>query len=107
MLAFLLLNYSGMSLLCLAMERHGPDLLGRRLGKSARLGLRLAGWAVLALSLAIAIGRGGSVVWVEWVAWLMAGGVLWVWLLPYQPRLALGLAAGGLLLGPLAVFAGY
>jgi hypothetical protein len=101
MLASLLLNYSGLSLLCLAMERHGPELLGRRLSQGARLGLRLAGWSVLALSLAHAAWRGGSVVWVEWVAVLMAGGVLWVWLLPYRPRLALGLAGGGLLLGPL------
>lgn len=100
MLAFMLLNYSGLGLLCLAMERHGPDLLGRRLSRSARLGFRLAGWGVLTVSLAIAVWRGGSVVWVEWVAVLMAGGVLWVWLLPYWPRLALGLAGGGLLLGP-------
>jgi hypothetical protein len=105
MLALLLLNYSGLSLLCLAMERHALDLLGRRLSKGARWGVRLAGWAVLALSLASAAWRGGSVAWVEWVALLMAAGVLWVWLLPYQPRLALGLAGGGLLLGPVAAFA--
>jgi len=43
---------------------------------------------------------------VEWTAVTMAGVTLWVFGLPYQPRLLLGLAAASGVLGPLlAVFA--
>jgi hypothetical protein len=36
---------------------------------------------------------------VEWIAVLMAGVTLWVFGLPYQPRLLVGLAAASLVLG--------
>ncbi len=43
---------------------------------------------------------------VEWTALLMAGLTLWVFGLPYLPRVLLGLAGASLVLAPLlAVFA--
>jgi hypothetical protein len=39
---------------------------------------------------------------VQWSAGLMASAVLLVWLLPYQPRLALGVAAASVLVSPFA-----
>ncbi|MNC58335.1 hypothetical protein D3C75_1080570 [compost metagenome] len=50
--------------------------------------------------------RGWALGLVEWTAVMMAGVTLWVFGLPYQPRLLLGLAAVSVVLGPiLAVFA--
>lgn len=45
----------GFACLCLAMDRHQRDLLGRRLSDSASRGIRLAGFAALALGLASTI----------------------------------------------------
>jgi hypothetical protein len=104
MLAACLLNYAGFSLLCLAMERHAQDLLKRRLSSNSRRLLRVLGWSALGLSLASVWPMQRSVAWVEWTAGLMASGVLLVWLIPYRPRLALGLAGGALLGGPVALF---
>lgn len=57
----------GFACLCLAMDRHQRDLLGRRLSDSASRRLRLAGFAAIALGLATAIaalGWGyGAVLW--------------------------------------------
>lgn len=57
----------GFACLCLAMDRHQRDPLGRRLSDSASRTLRLTGFTVIALSLAAAIaalGWGyGTVLW--------------------------------------------
>lgn len=108
MLSIALMGFAGFAALCLAMEKHFSDLLGRKPGRGQMRSLRLAGWLLLLVSLVLSVHqRGWAHGLVEWVAVLMAGVTLWVFGLPYQPRLLLGLAALSLVLGPLlAVFAG-
>jgi hypothetical protein len=62
---------------------------------------------LLVLSLVLSVQwRGWGHGLVEWTALVMAAGTLWVFGLPYQPRLLLGLAAASVVVGPLlAVFA--
>ncbi|EKT4457609.1 DUF3325 domain-containing protein [Pseudomonas putida] len=97
MLGNALIAFAGFVALCLAMEKHFSDL---------HL-LRVAGWLLLMLSLVFSVHqRGWALGLVEWTAVMMAGVTLWVFGLPYQPRLLLGLAAVSVVLGPmLAVLA--
>jgi len=106
MLSVALIGYAGFSALCLAMEKHAAELLGRKPGHTALRVFRIGGWSLLVLSLVLAVQmRGWAHGLVEWIAVLMAGVTLWVFGLPYQPRLLLGLAAASVVLGPLlAVF---
>ncbi|CAK17248.1 DUF3325 domain-containing protein [Pseudomonas entomophila] len=102
MLSVALIGFAGFAGLCLAMEKHFNELLGRKPTAVQLRGLRFGGWALLLLSLVLAVyGRGWALGLVEWIAVLMAGVTVWVFGLPYQPRLLLGLAAASLLLGPL------
>ncbi|MCG8296320.1 DUF3325 domain-containing protein [Pseudomonas entomophila] len=107
MLSVALIGFAGFAGLCLAMEKHFNELLGRKPTAAQLRALRFGGWALLLLSLVLAVhGRGWALGLVEWIAVLMAGVTVWVFGLPYQPRLLLGLAAASLLLGPvLAVLA--
>lgn len=102
MLGVALMGFAGFAGLCLAMEKHFNDLLGRKpTGRQLRA-LKITGWALLLLSLILAVhGRGRALGLVEWIAVLMAGVTLWVFGLPYQPRLLLGAALASLVLGPL------
>lgn len=106
MLGNALIAFAGFVALCLAMEKHFSDLLGRKPRPRHLHLLRFAGW-LLILSLVLSVHqRGWALGLVEWTAVLMAGVTLWVFGLPYQPRLLLGLAAASVVLGPmLAVFA--
>ncbi|TDF86587.1 DUF3325 domain-containing protein [Pseudomonas sp. H9] len=101
MLAVTLFGFAGFACLCLAMEKHYKELLGAT-PSSARLRiLRIGGWLLQLLALALAVRHSGwAMGLVEWFAVLMAGGTLWVFLLPYQPRLLLGLLGLSLVLGP-------
>ncbi|HKS13199.1 MAG TPA: DUF3325 domain-containing protein [Pseudomonas sp.] len=102
MLSSALIGFAGFAALCLAMEKHFNDLLKRKSTLPQRRSLRVAGWALLLLALVLTVQqRGWGLGLVEWIAVLMAGVTLWVFLLPYQPRLLLGLAAVSLVLGPL------
>lgn len=108
MLSVALFTFAGLAALCLAMEKHFVELLGRKpQGRQLRT-LRVAGWGLLLLALSLALHwRGVADGLVQWSAVLMAGLTLWVFGLPYQPRLLLGLAAASVVLAPLlAVFAG-
>ncbi|MFJ4155747.1 DUF3325 domain-containing protein [Pseudomonas sp. NPDC089752] len=108
MLSIAMIGYAGFAALCLAMDKHFSDLLGRKPVPGQLRGLRLVGWLLLLVSLVLSVHqRGWAHGVVEWIAVLMAGVTLWVFGLPYQPRLLLGLAAVSLVAGPLlAVFAG-
>lgn len=101
MLLALLLCYAGFTALCLAMDRHHVELLGRKASPRRRQGLRLGGWLLLALSLwpAVAVTEWGLGL-VQWCAMLMLSGALLVLLLPYRPRLVLSLAGLSLLASP-------
>ncbi|MFJ4383958.1 DUF3325 domain-containing protein [Pseudomonas sp. NPDC089408] len=107
MLGNALIAFAGFVALCLAMKKHFSDLLGRKPRPRQLRLLRIAGWLLLALSLVLSVHlRGWAHGLVEWTAVIMAGVTLWVFGLPYQPRLLLGLAAASVVLGPLlAVFA--
>jgi hypothetical protein len=102
MLGIALLGFAGFAGLCLAMEKHCNDLLGRKPTLFQQRALRACGWALLLVALVLAVHlRGWALGLVQWIAVLMAGGTLWVFGLPYQPRLLLGAAALSLILGPL------
>jgi hypothetical protein len=108
MLLALLLCYGGFTALCLSMDRHHAELLGRKPTARRRQLMKLAGWLLLALSLWAAVASTGwGLGLVEWCAVLMLSALLLVLLLPYRPRLALSLAGVSLLVSPVALFAQY
>ncbi|VVN26452.1 hypothetical protein PS862_05459 [Pseudomonas fluorescens] len=108
MLLALLLCYGGFTALCLSMDRHHTQLLGRKPSALRRQGMKLGGWLLLALSMWAAVATTGwGLGLVQWFAVLMLSALLLVWLIPYRPRLALSLAGVGLLASPVAAFAQY
>lgn len=108
MLLALLLCYGGFTALCLSMDRHHAELLGRQPTARRRLLLKLAGWLLLVCSLWAALSSTGwGLALVEWFAVLMLSALLLVLLLPYRPRLAVSLAGVSLLISPVAAFAQY
>ncbi|MGH8484823.1 MAG: DUF3325 domain-containing protein [Pseudomonas sp.] len=101
MLAVALFGFAGFAILCLAMEKHYKELLGRAPTARRLRAFQIGGWSLLLVALWLAVDNSGwAMGLVELVAVLMAGVTLWVFLLPYQPRLLLGLAALSLVLGP-------
>lgn len=101
MLLALLLCYGGFAALCLSMDRHHADLLGRKPSAKRRRHMKLGGWLLLALSLWAAVSATGwGLGLVEWFAVLMFSALLLVLLLPYRPRLAMSLAVLGLIASP-------
>ncbi|MEJ5059179.1 MULTISPECIES: DUF3325 domain-containing protein [unclassified Pseudomonas] len=108
MLLGCLLCYSAFTALCLSMDRHHADLLGRKLSPRLRLWLKLSGWLLLGLSLWAAISTTGwELGLVEWCAVLMLSALLLVLLMPYRPYLALSLAGLSLVTSPIVVLAQY
>lgn len=104
MASIALITFAGLVALCLAMQKHFADLLGRKPRPGQLRLLRGAGWLLLLASLVLSVHlRGWAHGLVQWVAVLMAGATVWVFGLPYLPRLLLGLAAVSVVLGPLLV----
>nr|WP_315244793.1 efflux RND transporter periplasmic adaptor subunit [uncultured Albidiferax sp.] len=96
--AAVLLAYAGFAGLCLAMDRHHAQVWGRDASPRARRGLRGAGWLLLTLALwPCVVAWGATVGVVVWLGFLTAGALLLVGLLPYAPRVAVGLALVALL----------
>ncbi|WP_434772516.1 DUF3325 domain-containing protein [Pseudomonas entomophila] len=101
MLGVAMLAFAGLAALCLAMDKHANDLLKRKPTRAQSRLVRVAGWGLLLVSLLLAVqGQGWGHGLVQWVAVSMAGLLVWVFGLPYQPRMLLGLAAVSLVLGP-------
>ncbi len=101
MLLALLLCYGGFTALCLSMDRHHADVLGRKPSARRRHVMKFGGWLLLGVSLWAAVwATGWGLGLVEWFAVLMLSALLLVLLLPYRPRLALSLAALSLLASP-------
>ncbi|MDD2049066.1 DUF3325 domain-containing protein [Pseudomonas putida] len=101
MLAVALFGFAGFACLCLAMEKHYKELLGAAPSVARSRVLRIGGWLLLLVALSLAVHDSGwAMGLVELFAVLMAGVTLWVFLLPYQPRLLLGLLGFSLVLGP-------
>ncbi|HEX7027873.1 MAG TPA: DUF3325 domain-containing protein [Gammaproteobacteria bacterium] len=94
LLLALSLTYSAYTLLCLSMPKHYRHVTGAAADhrRSRRL-FRVGGWLLIALSFASCVQAAG---WqfgpVQWVGLLAAAGVLLVFLLPYKPKTAAGLA---------------
>jgi hypothetical protein len=85
------LCYAGLSSLCLAMNRHHQQVLKHAPSKRRTGGLRLAGWALLVLSLiGCMAGWGASVGAVVWFGVLAAAALAIVVLLPYAPNAVVG-----------------
>ncbi|MDD0973048.1 DUF3325 domain-containing protein [Pseudomonas fontis] len=101
MLAITLFGFAGFAGLCLSMERHYSDLLGHKATPRRLRGLRIGGWLLLVVALWLAVLKSGwAMGLVELFAVLMAGLCLWVFVLPYRPKLLLVLAAASVVLGP-------
>lgn len=84
------LGYAGWVLISLSMNRHSEQLLGRRLSARNAEASRLLGFSVLAASAGLSMTH-----WGPWIGLLgVWGGVLsltaglYVFLLPYAPRMA-------------------
>ncbi|MBD1550826.1 DUF3325 domain-containing protein [Pseudomonas typographi] len=109
MLVSALLCYAGFMALCLAMQKHHASLVGRQGAPGLLRALRWAGWCLLGLSPWPAMAaQGWAFGLVQWCAVLMASAGLLVWLLPYRPRLAVGLAGVCVIAGPAgALLAGF
>ncbi len=99
MLASIGLAYAALAGLCLAMDRHHRQVVGRAVRPGSALALRLAAGVALVLSFAAAVAADG---WafgpVAWFGVLTAAGLGLILLLPYRPRLAVGLGLAGLVL---------
>src|SRR5262249_9872458 len=84
------LAYAGWAALSLAMGRHYRQIAGRAPARSLAIGLRLTGFAPLALSLMACVATSGwGVGIVAWFGVLSATGLAWIGLLAATPRLAL------------------
>ncbi|KQP88141.1 MULTISPECIES: DUF3325 domain-containing protein [unclassified Methylobacterium] len=102
----LALSFAGLAALCLSMDRHHRAIAGRGQSRTRARGLRLAGWAVIAVSFAAAILTSD---WnfgpVQWIGSLTGAALLVVALVSYRPAwirpaalLALPLALAAVLL---------
>lgn len=89
-----LLSYAALAALALAVKKHRPRNLPVLPPANVA---RLAGWTLLALSALVAMLRFGPALGsVAWVGQLCVSGALFVLLLSWRPRLALGLAGPAL-----------
>jgi Protein of unknown function (DUF3325) len=94
-----LLAYGGLVSLALGMGRHHRTVFRRELAPRRRLGLRTAGWLLLALSLASALRSHGCEIGpVAWFAATASAGFTITFVLAYAPRLWSVPLAGLLLL---------
>ena len=89
-----LFAYAGMLGLCQGLERHYKQVWSRACPPALRVGLRSAGWLALLASLVLcAQAWGWAMGPVAWFGVLSLAGLLLVMLLPYWPRMAMGLVA--------------
>ncbi|MET1114205.1 MAG: DUF3325 domain-containing protein [Comamonas sp.] len=84
--------------LSLAMERHQKQVFGHALALKATIGWRLAGLALLCLSLATCVASGWSaaVAATAWLGVLTVGALVTGWILAYVPRHVLRIAGASL-----------
>ncbi|MBH3396759.1 MULTISPECIES: DUF3325 domain-containing protein [Pseudomonas] len=86
--------YAGMLGLCQGLERHYKQVWSRACPPALRVGLRSAGWLALLASLMMCTQAWGWAMGpVAWFGALSLAGLLLVMLLPYWPRMAVGLVA--------------
>ena len=88
----MLFAYAGMLGLCQGLERHYKQVWNRACPPGLRVTLRAAGWLALLASLVLcAQAWGWAMGPVAWLGALSLAGMLLVMLLPYWPRLAVGM----------------
>ncbi|MFJ4155632.1 DUF3325 domain-containing protein [Pseudomonas sp. NPDC089752] len=88
-----LFAYAGMLGLCQGLERHYKQVWSRACPPLLRVILRAAGWLALLVSLLLcAQAWGWGMGAVAWFAVMSLAGLGLVTLLPYWPRVAVGLA---------------
>lgn len=86
----LTMAYAGFAGLCLSMQRHQRDVLGRTLSARWNTVLRTMGFVILFLPyLLCAMHSGPSVGILLWMGMLSAGAILLVAMLAWQARLLL------------------
>lgn len=91
----LALCFSGFVALCLSVDRHHEQVLGKRPPVAVRQTLRLAGWLALLAASAPCINLLGiSIGLALWAALLSIAALGQVLLLTYAPRLIVPLAFG-------------
>jgi len=101
-----LFAYAGMLGLCQGLERHYKHVWNRACPPSWRRVLRGAGWLALALSLLLcAQAWGWAMGPVAWFGVMSLAGLVLVLLLPYWPKVAVGLVLMLPAWGLLQVFA--
>jgi len=80
------LCFAGFAALALSLDRHHRDALAGRVPAGRVLPMRLAGWALLALSLTAAIAwEGWNFGPVQWIGALTSAALLVVLVLSYRP----------------------
>jgi len=105
--AGLLLAYSGMLGLCLGLERHYRQVWKKAPPARLLRSLRAAGWLALALAFYACVTVWGTAMGaVGWFGLVSLTGFGLVLLLPFAPRLAVWLPAGGGLLWAVLLDAG-
>lgn len=101
MINILLIAYSSFTCLALAMPRHHQQVFQKPLEGGRQLGFRIAGWLLCLLSLWICLVQAPS--WslglVEWLGCLTGAAIIFIFLLPWLPRLAAALGIAALILG--------
>ena len=90
-LGILAVSCAGFFALALATERHAEHLLGSQPAPRWRMLARIAGWLLLAVSLAWAVDALGTGIGITlWLGWLSIAALSWVFtfpLWPWQPPL--------------------
>jgi Protein of unknown function (DUF3325) len=88
------LAYAGFTAVCLAMERHHDLVWGHPPTRRTATSLRVLGFALLAAAAAPSLATlDGSTGIVAWFGYLTVAALTLIFLLPYAPRVAVGLAA--------------
>lgn len=91
----LALCFSGFVALCLSVDRHHEQVLGKRPPAALGRTLRFTGWLALLAAAAPCIDQLGVSVGLSlWAALLSIGAIVQVLLLTYTPRLIVPLAFG-------------
>ncbi len=90
-------NYAGLVCLSLSMDRHHEQVLGNRPAANWAVLLRVGGWSLMLVAAAICVAHWGFSVgfFGVWGGALSLAAFLYVFALPYAPRLAAGLAVSG------------
>jgi Protein of unknown function (DUF3325) len=87
------LAYAGLTAVCLSMERHYRLVWGQTPSVAAATALRVLGFVVLCVSVVPAVSSWSAAIGViAWFGFMTLAALPLIFLLPYAPRVAAGLA---------------